>query len=217
MEYNTKRELLLAREYGRNIQKMIHYIRSIENPEIRQNVAEAVIESMKTLNPRLKDSANFQERLWDHFFMIANYDIEVSSPYPKPTKPEKNNESLTRLHYPKRSIKYRHLGGNIEILINKAINETNPNNKEALIHIIIQAMRQLYINRHKETPSDEGLKKELQNLSRGELSYTKNPIYSVLTKLPKGQRNEKQPTIKERSKKNVGRNKFNNHNRKKRS
>lgn len=210
MEYNTKREPLIAREYGRNIQKMVHYVKSIQDAHLRQKAAESVIETMEALNPRLKDLANFRQRLWDHFFMMANYDIEVSSPYPKPTN-STNNKVLEPVFYPKRAIKYRHLGSNMEALIHRAIAETDPTNKDVLVHIIIQAMKQLYINRYKETPSDEDLKKELNKLSNGVLSYTKNPIYSVFTKLPKEQCGEKQPKIpkiKER-KKNTSRHKFN--------
>lgn len=213
MEYNAKRDKLMVREYGRNVQKMVHYVRGIEDAELRQKAAESVIETMRVLNPRLKDLDNFQQRLWDHFFLIADYDMELSSPYPKPEKTS-TNSNLPRIKYPKHSIKHRHLGGNMSLLIERAIAETDATSKEALIHIIVQAMRQLHINRHKETPSDEELKKELSNLSNGELSYSKSPIYAVFTKLPKEQRGEKQPSIKER-KKNNGRHKFS-HSRKKR-
>lgn len=213
MEYNAKREQLIVREYGRNVQKMVHYVRGIADIELRQKAAEAVIETMRVLNPRLKDLDNFQQRLWDHFFLIADYDIDLESPYPKPEKPAQN-PNLPQLKYPKHSIKHRHLGGNMSLLIERAIAETDTTSKEALIHIIVQAMRQLHINRRKETPSDEELKKELNSLSNGELSYSKSPIYAVFTKLPKEQRGEKQPSIREH-KKNNGRHKFS-HTRKKR-
>ncbi len=43
------------REYGRHIQKMIDYLLTIEDKEIRQRNAYAVIELMGFLNPHLKN------------------------------------------------------------------------------------------------------------------------------------------------------------------
>ncbi len=46
MEYNTTRNHLAMREYGRHVQKMVEHIQAIEDPERRQRNAEAVIELM---------------------------------------------------------------------------------------------------------------------------------------------------------------------------
>ena len=54
MEYNTIRNHLIMREYGRHIQKMIEHLLTIEDPERRQRNAQAVIELMGFLNPHLK-------------------------------------------------------------------------------------------------------------------------------------------------------------------
>jgi hypothetical protein len=51
MEYNTTRNQLVMREYGRHVQKMIEHILSIEEPERRQRNAQAAIELMGFLNP----------------------------------------------------------------------------------------------------------------------------------------------------------------------
>ena len=51
MEYNTTRNFLIMREYGRHIQKMVEYLLTIENKEERQRNAYAVIELMGFLNP----------------------------------------------------------------------------------------------------------------------------------------------------------------------
>ena len=46
MEYNTTRNHLTMREYGRHVQKMVEHIMTIEEPERRQRNAQAVIELM---------------------------------------------------------------------------------------------------------------------------------------------------------------------------
>ena len=59
MEYNTTRNELVMREYGRHVQKMIEHIQTIEDPERRQRNAHAAIELMGFLNPHLKKCRRF--------------------------------------------------------------------------------------------------------------------------------------------------------------
>jgi len=70
MEYNTTRNQLIMREYGRHVQKMIEHILTIEDPERRQANAQAAIELMGFLNPHLKNVEDFRHKLWDHLCLI---------------------------------------------------------------------------------------------------------------------------------------------------
>ena len=79
MEYNTTRNYLIMREYGRHIQKMIEYLLTIEDPEKRQQNAQAVIELMGFLNPHLKNVEDFRHKLWDHLFLISDFKLNVKS------------------------------------------------------------------------------------------------------------------------------------------
>src|SRR5215471_9518845 len=118
MEYNTTRNELAMREYGRHIQKMIEHLLSIEEPERRQRNARAVIELMGFLNPHLKNVEDFRHKLWDHLFLISDFKLEVDSPYPIPTK-ETLKTKPKPLRYPKGRPRYSHIGKNIESVINK--------------------------------------------------------------------------------------------------
>lgn len=86
MEYNTTRNHLIMREYGRHIQKMIEYLLTIEDDEKRQQQAKLAIELMGVLNPHLKNVEDFRHKLWDHLFLISNFKLKVESPYPIPTR-----------------------------------------------------------------------------------------------------------------------------------
>ncbi len=86
MEYNTTRNHLIMREYGRHIQKMVEYLLTIEDKEERQRNAYAVIELMGFLNPHLKNVEDFRHKLWDHLFLISDFKLDVESPYPIPTR-----------------------------------------------------------------------------------------------------------------------------------
>ena len=86
MEYNTTRNHLIMREYGRHIQKMVEYLLSLEDREKRQKNAYALIELMGFLNPHLKNVEDFRHKLWDHLFLISDFKLDVESPYPIPTR-----------------------------------------------------------------------------------------------------------------------------------
>jgi hypothetical protein len=47
-DYNTSRNRLILLEYGRNIQKMVEYIMSVEDTAERNRLAHAVIIIMET-------------------------------------------------------------------------------------------------------------------------------------------------------------------------
>ena len=86
MEYNTTRNHLEIREYGRHIQKMVEYVLTLEDREKRQKNAYALIELMGFLNPHLKNVEDFRHKLWDHLFLISDFKLDVDSPYPIPTR-----------------------------------------------------------------------------------------------------------------------------------
>ena len=77
MEYNTTRNHLIMREYGRHIQKMIEFVKNIEDKEERQKNAYALIELMGFLNPHLRNVEDFRHKLWDHLFMIDYFKLDV--------------------------------------------------------------------------------------------------------------------------------------------
>lgn len=74
------------REYGRHVQKMVDHILSIEDNERRQKNAQAVIELMGFFNPHLKSVEDYRHKLWDHLFLIADFNLDVESPYPIPDR-----------------------------------------------------------------------------------------------------------------------------------
>lgn len=52
MDYNTQRKKLIMPEYGRNVQKMIEYVKGIEDKEKRNEQIKTVLTVMGILNPR---------------------------------------------------------------------------------------------------------------------------------------------------------------------
>ena len=73
MEYNTQKKKLLLPEYGRNIQKMVDYLLTIEDREERTRAAKTVIDVMGNLYPHLRDVPDFRHKLWDHLAIMSEF------------------------------------------------------------------------------------------------------------------------------------------------
>jgi hypothetical protein len=174
MEYNTGRNYLVMREYGRHIQKMVEYLLSIEDREKRQQQTKVVIELMGFLNPHLKNVEDFRHMLWDHLFYISDFRLDVDSPYPIPQR-ETYKAKPDPMAYPKRYPKYSHLGKNLEVVIDKALREEDAEKKAGFAHAIAYYMKLAYSNWHKELVHDDAIRSELNNLTGGELEFSNTP------------------------------------------
>lgn len=173
MKYNTARNHIVIKEYGRYIQNMIDHILTIEDPEKRQAQTMGVIELMGFLNPHLKTVEDYKHKLWDHLFLISDFKLDVKSPYPIPTR-ETLAAKPAPLPYPKRHPRFSHLGKHLELIINKAINEENPEKKIGFTNSIAYYMKLAYSNWHKELVHDDAIRGELSTLTKGQLAFTDN-------------------------------------------
>jgi hypothetical protein len=174
MEYNTTRNHLGMREYGRHIQKMVEYVLTIEDPVKRQQQAQAVIELMGFLNPHLRNVEDFRHKLWDHLFFISDFKLKVESPYPIPEKATYKTKP-DALPYPKRHPRYSHLGKNLELIIDKALHEKDAEKKDGFAHAIAYYMKLAYSNWHKELVHDDAIRNELNSITGGELEFSNTP------------------------------------------
>jgi Domain of unknown function (DUF4290) len=162
------------KEYGRHIQRMVEYLLTIEDKEIRQRNAYTTIELMGFLNPHLKNVEDFRHKLWDHLFLISDFKLDVESPYPIPTR-ETLKAKPDPLPYPKRYPRYNHLGKNIEIIIDKALNETDQDKRQGFANSIAYYMKLVYSNWHKELMHDDNIQSELSTITKGQLEFNNRP------------------------------------------
>lgn len=174
MEYNTTRNHLEMKEYGRHVQKMVAHLLTIEDKERRQKNAQAVIELMGFINPQLKNIEDYRHKLWDHLFLISDFKLEVDSPYPIPTR-ESLRARPDPLPYPKRHPRYSHLGKHLELVIQKAMAEENEEKRSGFAHAIAYYMKLTYNTWHKELVQDESIRSELNTITQGKLEFTNTP------------------------------------------
>ena len=166
--YNTERVKLYIPEYGRNVQKMVDYIKTIEDREKRNEQAKAVIKVMEILNPAVHLLEDFEHKLWDHLFIISGFDLDVDAPYPMPA-PESLNEVPRPVPIQKKPIKASHYGRNIENMLDLIAAHEEGEAKVAMIRTLAGYMKQQYLIWNKDTVSDETIYKDMELLSEGRI------------------------------------------------
>ncbi|BAU55165.1 DUF4290 domain-containing protein [Mucilaginibacter gotjawali] len=172
-DYNSTRNKLILSEYGRNVQNMVKYIVALPTKEERNRYAQVVIDLMGFLNPHLRDVADFKHKLWDHLHIISDFQIDVDSPYPKPST-EAIHMKPEPLRYPHQRIKYKHYGKTIELMIEKAKSIDDADRKRHMVQAIANFMKMAYVQWNKDSVADEIILSDLYNLSGGQLKLEEN-------------------------------------------
>jgi hypothetical protein len=151
------------------MQKMINYAKTRDTKEERNRVAKAIISVMGNMQPHLRDVPDFQHKLWDQLFIMANFELDVDSPYEKPTK-ELLESHPDPLQYPQNFPKYRFYGNNIKTMIDVANTWEDGELKEALTYTIANHMKKCFLNWNKDTVEDDVIYGHLFELSGGKIN-----------------------------------------------
>lgn len=164
--YNTEVEKLAMPEYGRNVLKMVEQVKAIEDRQKRSEQARAVVKVMESLNPQVHQQENYEQKLWDHLYMIAGFDLDIDAPYPAPV-PEVMSSRPDPIPLNTKPIKARHYGRNIESIIDLIASEPDGEVKTAMIRSLAIYMRQQYLIWNKDTVADETIFADIERLSGG--------------------------------------------------
>ena len=167
-DYNTQRTRMALPEYGRNVQKMINHIKTIEDRDERNKAARTIIQIMGNLNPHLRDVGDFKHKLWDHLALISNFELDIDSPYPKP-EPSKFTEKPKIVPYNQGPIKSMHYGRIIQDMIKTVSAMDESPEKQYLITLILNQMKKSYLTWNKLTVTDEFIIADFEGFSGGKI------------------------------------------------
>jgi hypothetical protein len=167
-EYNTQREGIILKEYGRNVQKLVNYIRTIPEKEKRTKMATTLIELIKQLAPVVKEPHENPQRMWDDLYIIADFNLDIDNPF---TTPDRTIlfKKPRKMEYPQSEVRFKHYGKNVERLIKEAIKKEDPQEREEASIYLGKLMKTFHSNWNKETLDDSVIVKDLKNLSQGKL------------------------------------------------
>ena len=187
MLYNTQQKRMPLPEYGRSIQNMVDHALSLQDPAERQRCANTIINIMGGMFPHLRDVPDFKHKLWDHLAIMSDFKLDIKYPYEVirkdnlVTKPEV-------IPYPSTKIRYRHYGRTLEVLIKKACEFPEGDEKRNLVALICNHMKKDYMAWNKDTVEDRKIAEDLAEYSKGELQMTDDVIRLMADRLAQNYR-----------------------------
>ena len=175
--YNSTRRKLFLPEYGRHIHEMVDSLLEIEDRRERTRQAKAVIAVMGNLNPLLRDTADFTHKLWDHLFIMSDFQLDVDSPYPRPTR-----QDLTVVPHPMRyslgRILFKHYGKYVGEMIRSLAGKSGPA-VSGTVDCLARYMRAKSYEYNQEHPNNEVIIKDIKLMSGGDISMDEAAINNL--------------------------------------
>jgi hypothetical protein len=190
--YNFTRSKLYLPEYGRHIHKMVDSLMLIEDRQERTRQAKAVIAVMGNLNPMLRDTEEFKHKLWDHLFIMSDFQLDVDSPYPQPSRQDLMIKP-PKLRYTQSRILFKHYGKYAQNLV-RAIAEHSHNS--AQFFDVARYMRAKSYEYNNEHPNNESIVRDIRIMADAELDMD----LSVITNMRSEYRANAQQRVQKRGK-----------------
>lgn len=176
--YNFTRRRLYLPEYGRHIHQMVDSLLEIEDRKERTRQAKAVIAVMGNLNPTLRDTEDFKHKLWDHLFIMSDFQLDVDSPYQQPSR-----QDLTlrpqKLSYPQQRIMFKHYGKNAQRFVRLIAEEHNTEQSAAELANIARYMRTKSYEFNNEHPNNDSIIRDIRIMAGEELNMDLSEIASM--------------------------------------
>ncbi len=140
LDYNTQREKLLMPEYGREIQKMVDHAVSLPTKEERQLCAETIIRLMENKNPQVQESANAEQALWDHLYLMSQKQLDIDWPFDV-SEAENILSKPQPMAHPTGGARMRHYGRLIEELFEKLKTMPEGDERDELVRLTANQMK----------------------------------------------------------------------------
>lgn len=175
-KYNTSLPNIKLPEYGRNIEKLVQYCKSIPDREKRTRYAYQIVSIMADVYPDIVQVENHQQILWDHLAIMANFELDIDFPYPVTTV-ETLRSQPDAIPYNDPYIASKMYGKTIENLIEKACAIEDRDQRIRMFELCANHMKRQFLATNKSAEEDDN--KIIQDL----LYYTKGEfqedIYQV--------------------------------------
>lgn len=173
-DYNTTRNEIILPDYGRNIQKMVEHIVTIEDREERNRAAHTLVNIMYGMNSGSRENnVDLKQRIWSQLAIISQFSLDVDYPYEIP-KPENHNDNPKTLDLPQGPIKFRHYGKTMENMVKKAMEMEDGEMKDVLIKTIANHMKKLYLIWNRESVGDDLIFSDMQEMAGMNIDFNEN-------------------------------------------
>lgn len=150
--YNTQRGPVRLPQYGRYVQRMVSYCKTIPDRDRRNRCAAGIVRAMADLYAENHPATDISvEALWDHLARISGYELDIDYPVAIP-EPEKIAAKPAPIPYPQRRIRYRNYGKIVEETIRKACETEEAQERIMIFELVANQMKRIF---HLQNPAVE--------------------------------------------------------------
>lgn len=174
--YKISDEHLELREYGRNVQMMVAYCKTLENRDERNVLAREIVRIMSNMNPGLRDSPDFDQKLWDHFYHLAEYEIDIDSEFEMPSPEALFSRPPSRMPYQNKPARFRQYGRNVELMAKEALEMEDPDRAHALVTLILNIMKMALKGLEKDSNAELIVCDHLRVITKGKIDMQPEDI-----------------------------------------
>lgn len=168
MDYNTQRESLPMPEYGRSIQKMVDIAVALSTKAERQKCAETIIKIMEIMFPQMRESVDYQQKLWDHLAIMSHFKLDIDYPF-EVTKEEQLKQKPGQMKYPMNKINQKHYGHLIDELFEKLKDMPKGAERNELIRLTANQMKRNLYGWNHGSMDDEKVASDLNKFTDGKV------------------------------------------------
>jgi hypothetical protein len=168
--YNSQRQPVKNKEFGRGLQELVAYVKALPDEQTRTQAAHQLVKMVRMLHPGMRKSQEEQHRVWDQLHMMADFELGTNSPFPEPS-PEKLSAPPERMTYPEQNARYRHYGHGVEHMLHHALTLQG----EERLNAIDQAgrvMKNFYRTWTGNDLDNRLLLKHMQEITQGKVELT---------------------------------------------
>ena len=166
LDYNTQREKLLMPEYGREIQKMVDHAVGLADKAERLRCAKTIVRMMETKVPQVRDTADYQQTLWDHLYLMSGKQLDIDWPFDV-SGAEKIHSKPAPVPLPQNRIRLRHYGKLVTELTDKLKTMPEGPERDELVRQTANQMKRDLLTWGHGSSDDEKVADDMARLTDG--------------------------------------------------
>ena len=166
LDYNTQREKLLMPEYGREIQKMVDHAIGLSTKADRLRCAKTIVRMMETKVLQVRDTADYQQTLWDHLYLMSDKRLDIDWPFDV-SGAEKIHSKPAPVPLPQNRIRLRHYGKLVTELTDKLKTMPEGAERDELVRQTANQMKRDLLTWGHGSSDDEKVADDMARLTDG--------------------------------------------------
>ena len=176
LKYNTSQAPIKLPEYGRNVEQLVKYCKTIPDRTTRTRFAYQIVSIMADINPNIAATENKEKILWDQLAMMADFELDIDYPT-EVISHDKLSEKPHRLPYKSERISLRLYGKVIEDMLHAATLLPEREQRIRLFEQCANQMKLTYYKINKDAEEDDN--KIIQDVVRYAGEEFREEIYQV--------------------------------------